>query len=144
MRQTNSCIVETSASILSTLDPTKCDGLEEITLNTTFVSHFLDKAARAERVQDWKNLDTTLSKHATASINITGRRLMFSFVPSEVHGEKCLVFAREWLPKLLPRFHELGSLRVHRGGIHHEVSYTCRCHGISDSGVEDSGGGLRS
>ena len=98
MRQTNSCIVEIFASILSTLDPTKCNGLKEITLNTTFVSHFLDKAARAERVQDWKNLDTTLSKHATASINITGRRLMFSFVPSEVHGECRIIRDRTRLP----------------------------------------------
>lgn len=141
LRQTNSCILKTSTSILSSLGPTRSIRLEEITLYTSLVYQFFGEEARVDLARDWEDLDTTLSKLATASVNTTGNRLVFSLVPGAAHPEECLAFVREWLPELLPRFRELGSFSVHRGGVCYDDADICCCYSPGGSEKEDSDDG---
>jgi len=111
MKYTSSCIVTTSISILSTLDPIQGGRLEWVRLTTSCVYRWLCKKSRTELAQLWGNLDAILSELAKVAMSVEGKRLTFVLVSTEIH-EKCIVFGRKRLPELLPRFHELGLLRV--------------------------------
>ena len=77
----------------------------------------------------WEGLDTILSKLAEVSISTREKRLTFTLAVKKQRGnQRLLSTARRWLPKLLPRFNELGLLHVHytRGG---------RCGAVDDSSL---------
>ena len=114
MEHAGSCIVTTAISILSTLDPIQPGRLEWIRLATSCVYRWLCKKSRTKRAQLWGNLDAILSELAKVAMSMEGKRLTFVLVSTEIH-EKCISFGRKRLPELLPRFHELGLLRVDRG-----------------------------
>lgn len=68
--------------------------------------------------KDWEGLDAVLAKLAKASISLRKKKLTFTLVVLRWGGDnkKLMPTARKWLPKLLPRFNELGLLHVHYGG----------------------------
>lgn len=129
MEHTNSCIVKTSADILSTLGVIQCSRLERIRLTTRCVYQWICTKSRVKLAQAWGILDILLSELAKVTIGRRGKRLAFFLVSSGLHKERCISFGRKWLPKLLPRFHELGSLRVdcERDRLKPPV-YGCCCH----------------
>jgi len=112
MESTKLCIVTTSTGILSTLDPTQRNRLEWIRLTTSCAYLWLREESRTELARAWKDLDAILSGVATKR---RGRRLIFVLVSAGGHKEGCISFGRRWLPELLPRFRELGSLRLDFG-----------------------------
>lgn len=112
MEHAGSCIVATSVNILSTLNPIQHSRLEGIRLVTSCFYQWFCKKSRTERAQAWRTLDTILSELAKVAMSIGGKRLTFVLVSVGIHKEKCMSFGRKWLPELLPRFHELGSLRA--------------------------------
>jgi len=71
-----------------------------------------------------------------------GKRLTFVLTSTGVH-EKCIPFGRKWLPELLPRFHELGSLRVvDQGRGLRKIVADCdgSCYHVPDCAEEDYNG----
>ena len=136
MERSESCAVRDSIFILSTLDPVRASCLGKIVLEAAYVSRWFnkdgpvdvedgeegEKKAKEDEDEDededeedekvnWKGLDAVLSKLAKASI---GMRLRFILVVSQRGNNNELVpTIRKWLPELLPRFNELGSLHVH-------------------------------
>ena len=129
MEHTDSCVVKTSADVLSTLDIIQRSRLERVTVVTNCVYQWICTKSRAELAQAWGNLDIVLSELAKVAISMKGKGLAFSLVSPGVHKEKCTFFGRKWLPKLLPRFHELGSLCVDDGRDHlKHPAHGCFCH----------------
>ena len=114
MKSTWLCIVTTSANILSTLDPIQRSRLEWIRLTTSCAYLWLRKESRTELARSWKNLDAVLSELADVTTK-RGKRLTFVLVSAGGHKDGCISFGRRWLPELLPRFCELGSLRLDFG-----------------------------
>ena len=112
MERTDSCIVTTSVNILSTLDPLQRNRLERITLTTSCAHRWFCKGSRTELTRVWGDLDIVLSELTKAAIGMRGKRLTFVLVSTGGHKEGCISFGRKWLPKMLPHFHELGSLHV--------------------------------
>jgi len=135
MELSESCAVQDSIFILSTLDPTRQSHLGKIVLEARYVGRWFDKdgptdigdkrnkdedeedeSEEEDRV-NWEGLDTVLSRLAEVS-SIGGKRLTFVLVVLEWGGDEnseLVPTARKWLPKLLPRFNELGLLHVHYG-----------------------------
>ena len=138
MSRSESCAIRDSIYILSTLDPARIGHLEAITLETRYASRWFNKDGsiyvgvkdesegggdeeedndgEKDKGANWEWLDAVLSKLADASTSTRGKRLMFTLV---VFGRQdvdwLMHMVRKWLPQLLPRFNELGLLRVHRG-----------------------------
>lgn len=112
MDRTDLCIVTTSVDILSTLDSMRRNNLECIRLTTSCVYRWLREESRTELTHAWGNLDVVLSELTKAAIGVRGKRLTFVLVSTGGHKEGCLSFGRKWLSKMLPRFHELGSLEL--------------------------------
>ena len=140
MEYSESDALQDTISILSTLDPTRSSRLGKITLEARYVSRWFGKDGKAYDEEDWKGLDTLLSKLAKASISTRERRLTFTLVATKWSGTKELMStARKWLPKLLPRFNELGLLHVHyvRSGCHRVVDDGCLRHDKPDCLRED-------
>ena len=128
MDYTTSRPVATSISILSTIDPIQCSRLERVGLTTECAYRWLCKRSRDEFAQLWGKLDDILSELAKVAMSREGKRLTFVLTSAGIH-EKCIPFGRKWLPELLPRFHELGSLRVDRQGLRKIVA---DCDGFCD------------
>jgi len=85
--------------------------------------------SRIALAQAWGNLDAVLSGLAKVAISVRGKRLTFVLVSTGRHIEKCISLGGKWLPELLPRFHELGSLRVEYGRDRLKLAadYGCSC-----------------
>ena len=133
MEYSESCVVQDSIFILSTLDLRRTDRLRMITLETSHVGSRFKKVrsagsyfgARDGDQEDegddeigakvnWGGLDDVLSKLAKVSLYTREKRLMFVLVDLERRGNNKLTpTGGKWLPELLPRFNELGLLHVH-------------------------------
>ena len=117
MEDTHLCIATTSADILSTLYPIERCRLERILLTTGCTYRLFVKEPRTKIAQAWGKLDVVLSELARVAIK-RGERLSFILVSSGRHRGGCLVSGEKRLSELLPRFRELGSLRVDYGRSH--------------------------
>lgn len=131
MARSELCAVRDSISILSTLDPEGMNRLEKIVLKYNYVGRWFDKndqlAGEDDEVEDWEGLDDLLTQLANTSIAAREKRLTFTLVVSGYHDiGKTMSMLRGWLPKMLPRFHELGLLHIHRDGGNH-------CRVVDDS-----------
>jgi hypothetical protein len=123
MEHSDSCSFQDSTYILSTLDPARSSGLGKIVLYTNYVDLQFNKDGQIND-DDFEGLDTVLSRLAKATIGMGEEKLTFTLVVIKWGDNKKLMpRVRIWLPKLLPRFNELGLLHVHygRGG---------RCQGV--------------
>lgn len=69
-----------------------------------------------------------LSELAKVANDTEGKKLTFVLAPT--HKTKCMSFGKKWLPELLPRFHELGELRVEyeRGRLQTQTDHECFCN----------------
>ena len=110
MKSIKSCIVTTSTDILLTLDPIQRSRLEFVRLTTRCTYQWLGEGYRSGFAQTWGNLDTVLSGLANVATKRRGKGLTFILVSTGEHKEGCISFGRKWLPEMLPRFRELGSL----------------------------------
>ena len=145
MERSESRALYDSASILSTLDPKQSSYLEKITLEAVYVGRWFDEGGPVEDKEDgedededcphrkdrWEGLDAVLSDLAKASIGTRGKRLTFTLVVLQYgKNHKLMPTVRKWLPKLLPRFNELGLLHVHymRGSHCRAVDDSCLRH----------------
>lgn len=106
----NSCLVTTSADILSTIDPTQHARLERIKLMTECVHQWICEKSRDRLAQAWRHLDITLSELARVTLSAKGEKLVV-FLTS-THEEKCITLGRNWGPELLPCFHAVGEPHV--------------------------------
>ena len=138
MEHVESHVLHHTISVLSTLGPTRSGRLGNIVLEVWYVNQVFNKDGPVEneegeegegeeeeeefdeddptdrKERGWERLDTILSKLAQASISMRERRLTFTLVFMKQRGnERLLSTVRKWLPKLLPRFNELGLLHVH-------------------------------
>lgn len=104
------CLIATSTKILSTLDPKKITCLKRIKLMTACIHECLSKVSQNQITQAWSGLDIILSELAKALNSNQGKKL--NLVLALMQEGKCMSFGRKWLPELLPRFSELGELRV--------------------------------
>ena len=111
MKSTDSCVVTTSANVLLTFDPIQHSRLEWIRLTTNCAYRWLCEKSRTELPRAWGSLDAVLSDLAQVAIG-KRRRLSFVLISTGEHKEGCISFGRKWLPELLPRFHDLGTLRL--------------------------------
>jgi hypothetical protein len=133
MERTSSCIVTTSTNVLLTLDQTQPSRLECIKLVTGCVYRWFCKEARTQLARAWEGLDIVLSELAKVVIGTGGKRLTFILVSAGGHKDECIPFGRKWLFDLLPRFHELGALRIEYepSRLQHDSGYGCFCsHGL--------------
>ena len=150
MESSESCAVRDSIFVLSTLDPARLGHLGKIVLRYSYVGRWFrdgqpcdwggkdgkadsedgeadSEDDEADDKEDWEGLDTLLTKLAKASISTREKRLTFTLVVLGWNDTKKLMsMVRKWLPKLLPRFNELGLLHVH-----HDRGRRCRT--IDDS-----------
>ena len=144
MEHSESCAIQDSIFILSTLDPERSTRVEKIVLEARYVCRWFNKDGPVSYGKDedddeddededgdkkvnWEGLDTVLSKLAEASIGVRDKRLTFILVVLEFPGNKEVMSTmKKWLPKLLPCFNELGLLHVHRGR-------GSRCRAVDDS-----------
>jgi hypothetical protein len=143
MEHSESCSVRDSIYILSTLNPGQLSGLGKIVLETSYVGRWFIEDSQANDEEDdqadseeddhaggkvdWEGLDTVLSKLAKASIS-KGERLTFTLVVMRWGDNyKLMPTVRNWLPKQLAHFYELGLLHVHygRGGYCRAVDGGC-------------------
>lgn len=142
MEHSESNAVQDFISILSTLDLARSSRLEKIVLKANYVSRWFnedgepegeedgqvdsdaddqadsDEDGQADDKYDWEGLDAVLSELAETSISARGKRLAFTLVVMQWCDNKgrnkgLMSTVRKWLPKLLPRFNELGLLHVH-------------------------------
>ena len=130
MEHSESCAVQDSIFILSTLNPERMNHLGKIVLKYIYVDRWFDEEgqlASEDEAKDWEGLDALLARLANTSITARERRLEFTLVVliSDGNGRK-MSMVRRWLPKVLPRFNELGLLHVHR----HRGN---RCRTVDDS-----------
>jgi hypothetical protein len=125
MACSESCPIQDCIYILSTLDPARPGGLGNIVLEARYVGSWFNKDGQADGEKDWKGLDAVLSQLAKASISERGERLTFTLVVvGWLNNYELMSTVRKWLPGLLPRFNELGSLHVHYGR-------DCHCRGVN-------------
>jgi hypothetical protein len=118
--------------ILSTLGLARSSHLERIILRMGYVDYLFDRDGLAyagdeegndeddggegsEKARvNWMGLDEVLSELAKSSIKVTGKPLTFTLVSTWWRGnEKRMHGVKKWLPRMLPRFRELGLLHVH-------------------------------
>lgn len=149
MENSESGAVRDTVSILSTLGSARSGRLGKIVLEARYIGRWFnkdgpiqdkedsegsdedygsDEEGQGRGKEDWGELDVVLSKLAKASLSASVERLTFTLVATQWEGNKKLIpTVRKWLPKLLPRFSELGLLHVHymQGG---------GCRTIDDSG----------
>ena len=157
MERSESNALQDAITILSTLDPARSSRLGKIALEVRYVSRWFNENGNCEEEEEeeeegdedgsadvknrgWERLDTILSKLAEASIGTGEKRLTFTLMVMEWHGNKKLMpVARKWMPKLLPRFNGLGLLHVHymRDGHCRAVDDTCLRHDKPDCLAED-------
>ncbi|KAF9648189.1 hypothetical protein BDM02DRAFT_3115829 [Thelephora ganbajun] len=113
MKGSYSCIIETPGIVLATLLEANCTGLSRITVEVEDSQEQFLTESRRESVDSWNNLDRTLATLAQRSTNARGKKLIFvlevTCMDDTIHRVK------KWLPRLLPRFNEDGSLHVHDG-----------------------------
>ena len=124
----SSCSFNDCISILSTLDPARSSRLGKIMLEVSYLKWFnkdgpvedeedeeeLDDERPAGRKKGWERLDAVLSDLAEASTRPRDKRLTFTLVVlRRGNNRELMQIVRKWLPKLLPRFNELGLLHVH-------------------------------
>jgi len=140
------CSFNDCVSILSTLDPARSSRLEKIVLEVTYLEWFskdgpaedeedegaLGDDSPAGRKKRWEGLDAVLSDLAEATMRPRDERLTFTLVVLRGwrDNRELMPTMRKWLPKLLPRFNELGLLHVHymRGGHCRTVNDGCLGH----------------
>jgi hypothetical protein len=116
MEYSESCSVQDSISILSTLDPARSGGLGKIALKASTVRRWFNEDGQVDGEEDWEGLDAVLSKLAKATINMGEEKLTFTLVVAGWDSDsKFMPMVGKWLPKLLPRFNGLGLLHVHSG-----------------------------
>jgi len=115
VRSVDSCILTISANILLTLDPIQHSRLELFRLTTNCAYQWLCEGSRSELARAWGNLDVVLSDLAKVVTERRGKRLTFVLASTGKHEEGCISFGRKWLPDMLPRFRELGSLHLDYG-----------------------------
>ena len=135
MDRSESCVVQDSISILSTLNPARLGHLGRILLKADYVSRWFNEDGQADGEENWEGLDTVLSKLANAFTSKRGKRLTFTLVVVKWDETgKLMPMVRKWLPKLLPRFNELGLLHIHyqRGGLCRTVDDGRLCHDKPD------------
>ena len=125
MEHVESCVVQNSVFILSTLDPARSRCLRKIVLEAWYFHRWFtsdgpvnyekeeEEEEEGDKKVDWEELDTVLSKLAKASSSARGKRLTFILVVLKY--KELISTMRKWLPKLLPRFNEVGLLHVHYG-----------------------------
>ena len=120
-------LVMAPTKILSTIDPKQSTRLERIKLITMCIRQWLCEVSRNQIAQAWSNLDIILSKLAKVATSIEGKKL--TFVLGSMWKGECVPFGRKWLPELLPRFHELGELRVdvERASSEADADHCCFC-----------------
>jgi len=152
MERSESCAIRDSIFVLSTLDPARLSHLCKIVLKYNYVGRWFNKngqpadgdgqtdsedgEADSEDGEDddkidWEGLDTLLTKLAKVSISTREKRLSFTLVVMGwCNNKKLMPTMRKWLPKLLPRFNELGLLHVHydRGRHCRAVDDSCLRH----------------
>jgi len=143
MRNSESHASRDSTFVLSTLDPARLSHLGKIMLRYNYVGRWFNEDGQFDEgngraggedadsdddqadseygegdgKKDWEGLDTVLAKLAKASIRMRKKRLTFTLVALKWgDNNKLMPTVRKWLPKLLPRFNELGLLHVHYGG----------------------------
>ena len=124
MERSESCAVQDSISILSTLNPAQSGHLAKIVVMYSYVGRWFnegcvdsgedsDEDCVGSGKKDWEGFDTVLSKLANASSDTRGERLTFTLVVTRWCDNGNLIpTVREWLPKQLPRFNGLGLLHV--------------------------------
>lgn len=118
MEYSESCVVQDSIFVLSTLNPARSSYLREIALEVGCAANrlFWEGEHAEDKRMKWKELDDILSTLAKASVDLRGSRLAFALVLLKSREDGRLVsVARRRLLKLLPRFDELGSLHVYYG-----------------------------
>lgn len=146
MDHSDTCAVRDSISILSTLSPERMNRLGKIVLRNSFVNQWFDEddqpASEDDKAIDWEGLDSLLAQLANTSIAAREKRLTFTLVVREYFSDgpgKIMSTLRRWLPKLLPRFNELGLLHVHydRGNGCQTIDDSCLHHDKPECLKED-------
>jgi len=113
MKGSFSCIVETPGTVLTTLLEANCPNLYKITVEVEDARTWFLAESRRECVDSWKDLDSTLATLAMRSVIARSKKLVF--VMEVTCTDDAIHRAKKWLPHLLPRFDEEGSLHVHAG-----------------------------
>ena len=127
MKGSFSCIVETPGTVLTTVLEANCPNLHKITVEVEDARAWFLAESRRECEDSWEDLDSTLSTLALRSMIGRGKKLVF--VMEVTCTDDAIRRAKKWLPSLLPRFDEEGSLHVHDG-----EDDNCN---LDDYGVED-------
>jgi hypothetical protein len=113
MKGSYSCIVETPATVITTLLGANCPNLSRITVEIEDALGWFLTESRGECLDSWKDLDSSLITLARRSMNARGKKLVF--ITEVMCVDDAIHRAKKWLPRLLPRFDEEGSLHVHDG-----------------------------
>jgi hypothetical protein len=113
MKGSYSCVVETPDTVLTTLLEANCPNLSRITVEVEDALAWFLVEVRGECVDSWKDLDSSLTTLARKSMNARGKKLVF--VMEVTCTDDAIHRAKKWLPRLLPRFNEEGSLHAHDG-----------------------------
>jgi hypothetical protein len=113
MKGSYSCIVETPATFLATLLEANCSNLSRITVEVEDARPWFLAEARGGCLDSWKDLDFSLATLAWRSMKARGKKLVFTMEVTCTNDG--IHRAKKWIPRLLPRFDEEGSLHVHDG-----------------------------
>jgi len=113
MKGSYSCIVEIPGAVFATLLEANCSNLSRITVEVEDAKAWFLPENRKECADSWKDLDSTLAKLAWRSVSARNKNLVF--VMEVTCTDDAIHRAKKWLPRLLPRFDEEGSLHVHDG-----------------------------
>jgi len=108
-----SCFVQTPATVLATLLDANCSNLSKITVEVEGARPLFLAGGRKERADSWRDFDSTLAALAWRPTNARNKKLVF--VMEVTCTDDTICRAKKWLPRLLPRFTEDGSLHVHHG-----------------------------
>lgn len=113
MKGSYSCIVGTPGYIFATLLRANPPNLSKITVQIEDARTWFLADNREECADSWNDLDSTLAMLAHRSRSARGKNLVFVMEVTCMNGT--VHRAKRWLPRLLPRFDEEGSLHVHDG-----------------------------
>ena len=113
MKGSYSCIVETPGIVITTLLETNSPNLSKITVEVEGARAWFLTETRGESLDSWKELDSSLAALAWRSLKTRGKKLVF--VMEVMCTDDTIRRAKKWLPRLLPRFNDEGSLHVHDG-----------------------------
>jgi len=113
MKGSYSCIVQTPSTVLATLLEANCSDLSKITVEVEGARAWFLPGLREECMNAWVDLDSSLSVLAWRSMDARGKKLVF--VLEVTCTDDTTHRAKKWLPRLLPKFNEEGSLHVHDG-----------------------------